>query len=72
MNASGTINKSQMLQDLHPDVARVVWRYGRWHHYVDYRPFKKNQLRYKENIHIDKKIDEYGMKLVKNFKPEVK
>ena len=43
MNATGTINKSQMLVDAHPDVAKVVWRYGRWHHQVDYRVFQKNE-----------------------------
>lgn len=38
--AEGTMPKSQMLVDMHPDVARVVWKFGRWHHYVDYTPFK--------------------------------
>ena len=70
LNATGTINKSQMLQDLHPDVAKVVWRYGRWHHYVDYSPFKKNELRLKNDIHIDSRVNNYGMKLVTNFKTE--
>jgi hypothetical protein len=41
LNATGTVNKSQMLVDMHPDVARIVWRYGRWHHYVDYTVFQK-------------------------------
>lgn len=43
LNPTGTINKSQMLVDMHPDVARVVWRYGRYHHYVDYTVFQKNE-----------------------------
>jgi len=43
LNATGTVNKSQMLVDMHPDVARVVWRYGRWHHYVDYTVFQKRE-----------------------------
>ena len=42
LNPEGTINKSKMLADMHPDVAKVVWRYGRWHHYVDYNIFKNN------------------------------
>lgn len=69
LNATGTINKSQMLVDMHPDVARVVWKYGRWHHYVDYGPFKKNQLRLKENVNLKDfpKVDNYGMKYVTNF-----
>jgi hypothetical protein len=28
---------------MHPDVAKVVWRYGRWHHYVEYYVFKKRE-----------------------------
>jgi hypothetical protein len=67
-NPDGTINKSQMLVDMHPDVARVVWRYGRWHHYVDYSQFKKNELRYKKKIVVPEGINNYGMRLVTNFK----
>lgn len=43
-DSEGTLPKSQMLADLHPDVAKVVWRFNRWHHHVDYRPFKENKL----------------------------
>lgn len=35
----GTLPKSEMLERLHPDVARVIQRWGRWHHFVDYRGF---------------------------------
>ena len=69
-NSSGTINKSQMLADMHPDVARVVWRYGRWHHYVDYNPFKVNKLKMKSNIVIPEGNNEYGMKLIHNWKAD--
>lgn len=44
MNPMGTYNKSKMLVDTHPDVAKMVWKHDRWHHHVDYRPFKNNQL----------------------------
>lgn len=67
LNSEGTWNKSKMLVDLHPDVARMVFKYGRWHHYVDYTPFKKNQLIYKKGIEIPKGVNEYGMKLVTNY-----
>lgn len=60
----GTLPKSKMLADLHPDVARVVWRFGRWHHHVDYKPFKKNKLIRKDNVFIQKGNNEYGMKLI--------
>jgi hypothetical protein len=67
LNSEGTINKSQMLVDMHPDVARMVWRYGRWHHYVNYEPFKKNQLRLKKDVVVPKGINNYGMKLITNY-----
>lgn len=69
LNSSGTINKSKMLYDLHPDVTSIVWKYGRWHHYVDYNPFKKNELKLKKQIDLSSMphVNNYGMKLVKNY-----
>lgn len=61
----GTINKSQMLEDMHPDVAWVVWKYDRWHHHVNYLPFKKNALRVKKDANLMQKADNYGLKLIK-------
>jgi len=61
----GTKAKSQMLADLHPDVAEVVWRFNRWHHHVDYRPFKKNKLKRRSDIVVPKGINNYGMELVR-------
>jgi hypothetical protein len=60
----GTLPKSQMLADLHPDVAKVVWKFNRWHHHVDYRAFKKNKLQRIKNIHIPDVVNNFGMKLV--------
>ena len=54
---------AESLQKQHPDVAKVVWRYERWHHEVDYSPFRKNKLIRKENINIPKGINNYGMVL---------
>ena len=61
--AKGTIEKSRMLGELHPDVVRVGWRFNRVHHYVDYRPFKKNKLIRKPNIELNKGVNNYGMVL---------
>jgi hypothetical protein len=52
--------ESLMLQ--HPDVAKVTFKFGRWHHHVDYRKFKVNQLKYKTNIFANTP-NNYGMKL---------
>lgn len=57
----GTMSKSQMLVDMHPDVSRLVWRFNRWHHHVDYRPFKGNVLRRKAGIEIPQGLNNYGM-----------
>lgn len=60
----GTLAKSQMLADLHPDVASVVWRFNRWHHHVDYKPFKRNLLIRRPDLILDEGINNYGMRLV--------
>lgn len=60
----GTLNKSQMLQDLHPDCSTVVWKFGRWHHFVNYNPFKRNTLKRKDGLEIPAGVNEYGMKLI--------
>ena len=52
-----------MLCDLHPDVSTLVWKYDRWHHFVNYLPFKKNKLIFKPNVIISKEVDNYGMYL---------
>lgn len=67
-HSAGTINKSQMLVDMHPDVATVVWRYGRWHHHVNYDSFKSTELIFKSDAVIPKGINNYGMKLITNWK----
>lgn len=70
LNSEGTINKSKMLVDMHPDVARLVFRYGRWHHWVNYEPFKSNQLKLRPGVVIPKGVNEYGMHLIKNYGDE--
>lgn len=37
----GTLAKSVMLEEVHPDVAKVNMKYGRIHHTVNYNVFKK-------------------------------
>jgi len=60
----GTLAKSQMQVDMHPDVSRLVWKFGRWHHHVNYSVFKRNKLKFKPGIEIKKGIDNYGMELL--------
>jgi len=60
----GTLPKSKMQVKLHPDVSRIVWKFNRWHHTVDYSKFRKNTLIKKKDLIIPDRINEYGMKLV--------
>lgn len=61
----GTLPKSQMIADLHPDVASVVWRFNRWHHHVNYSVFKKNKLIENGLPHASGVIN-YGMELIES------
>lgn len=63
----GTFEKSKMLVNLHPDVVRLVKRYGRWHHDVNIKPFQKNLPILKENINISDKPNEYGAVLIQDY-----
>tara|TARA_R100000541_G_scaffold30953_2_gene39872 strand:+ start:17398 stop:18609 length:1212 start_codon:yes stop_codon:yes gene_type:complete len=60
----GTLPKSKMLEDLHPDVSKVVWRFNRWHHSVNYKPFKDNEL-IRISDKPENKINNYSMSLTK-------
>ena len=59
----GTYKKSKMLYDMHPDITRIVWRFKRWHHFVDYSKFRKNKLKKKKGFVIKKGSNNYGMVL---------
>lgn len=61
----GTLEKSKMQVRVHPDVSRLVWKFGRWHHHVDYSTFKQNRLKRKPDLVIPEGPNEYGMKLVR-------
>jgi hypothetical protein len=59
----GTYLKSKMLEDMHPDVAKVVWKFNRWHHHVDYKPYKKISLGNRKKD-IPLQVNNYGMSLI--------
>jgi hypothetical protein len=56
---------AESLAEQHPDVARVVWKFGRWHHQVDYSPFKGNRLKRRAGVVVPDGPNEYGMQLVR-------
>lgn len=58
--------KAASLQEQHPDVVKIITRFGRQHHHVNYYPFKdlKPILCVDKNL-LSKNNNEYDMKLVK-------
>lgn len=57
----GTAPKSDMLVKAHPDVARAVHRFGRDHHFVDYKPFQIMPLIRKPDLSVAAGVNDYGM-----------
>lgn len=58
---SGRLRMARLMVEEHPDVSKVVWKWGRWQHSVDYRPFKANKLRLKPGFEMPTGYDEHGM-----------
>lgn len=60
---NGTKEKSEMIARLHPDVAKVVWKFHRWHHSVDYSVFKQ-KLKLKDGVVPVPGMNNYGMRVI--------
>ena len=56
---------AESLKEQHPDCVDVVWKFGRWHHEVDYSRFKKNALKRRAGVTPVAENNEYGMRLVR-------
>lgn len=69
--ADGTLRKTQALIKLHPDVTKMVYKFGRIHHHIDFRPFRGNKLIRKPDAEITAGINEYGM-VYQPFRPTAK
>lgn len=59
----GTNAKSQMQVDMHPDVSRLTWKFGRVHHEVNYNPFKNIPLIFKDEYEPVYGVNDYGLTL---------
>jgi len=60
---TGTLAKSQMQVKVHPDVSKIVYKFGRIHHHVDYSGFKNRKLIKKTNNEVFNCTNNYGMEL---------
>jgi len=64
----GRLKMATSLLKQHPDVVKVKFKFNKWHHSVNYKPFENNEFILKKDIDIKKGIDNYGMELVQNEK----
>lgn len=55
----------ESLIEQHPDVVKMIYRFNRWHHYVDYKAFSGLLPILKEGLSFDKKSNENGMILTR-------
>jgi hypothetical protein len=61
---------AEALREQHPDVVEVVWKFNRWHHQVDYSPFRKNRPRLRPGVTPTRAVNDYGMTLVRASQPD--
>ena len=69
--SEGTGPKSAMQVKLHPDVSRIVYRFSRIHHHVDYSSFKANKMILKSALERPTEPNEYGMVLKTGLKKQL-
>jgi hypothetical protein len=65
----GRLKMAESLVEQHPDVASVSWKFKRWQHHVNYKPFQENRLERREDVVIPEGVNEYGM-TVQDAEPE--
>ena len=59
----GRLKMAQSLQEQHPDICTITWKFNRWQHQVNYDVFKKNKLIRIKDLKLRNIINNYGMQL---------
>ena len=62
----GRLEMAKSLREQHPDVTKIVWKWNRWQHQVDYSRFKKNLPKKKKDTQIQEGVNNYGMRLLRD------
>jgi len=65
----GRLKMAESLQQQHPDIVKVVWKWNRWQHHVDYRGFKQKLIR-KPGIIVPEGVNNFGMVLQEKINGE--
>jgi hypothetical protein len=58
----GRLDMAKSLQEQHPDITKIVEKWGRYQHHVDYKGFRKNKL-IKRTSKTFPAVNNYGMRL---------
>lgn len=58
---NGRLKMAEALRQLHPDVTKIKWKFGRWQHSVSYVPFKTNRLIFKADYIKKSGVNNFGM-----------
>jgi hypothetical protein len=59
----GRLKMAKSLQEQHPDICTITWKFNRWQHQVNYDVFKKNKLIRIKDLKLRNIINNYGMQL---------
>ncbi len=59
----GRLLMAESLKEQHPELVDIVWKWGRWQHHVNYRPFRRNALVLKKDAVIPEGANNYGMEM---------
>ena len=59
----GRLQMAKSLQEQHPDICTITWKFGRWQHQVNYDVFKKNKLIRRKDLILKNIVNNYGMQL---------
>lgn len=65
-DTAGRKAMAESLQAQHPDIVKITRRYGRWHHSVNYKEFKKNTLK-KIDTDAPESTSDYGLVQEQSF-----
>lgn len=61
----GRYDVTKMLINVYPKYSRMMERFGRVHHFVDYSSFRKNKLIKCDEVMVKKGVNNYGMTIKK-------
>ena len=53
-----------MIEDMHPDICKLTWKFNRWHHHCNYKVFAENKPILKSKLFATTK-DEMTLKKIK-------